>query len=259
MVSETNVQAAVLSATPKGVKGHSRMNKWRDTNIDEMNVFLAMILLQGIVQKPELEMFWSTRPLLDTPHVRQVMTGQRFLLLLRCLHFVCNTSIPQDISKAEKSFAKIKPVFDFLIERFSTVYVPNENIAVDESLMLFKGRLAMKQYIPMKRARFGLKLYELCESGSGYIWKAIVHTGPSMKLKDSTDGLKSSQIVVTLVYELLGNGYCVFVDNYYTSPMLFRQLHNQQTDAVGTVRLNRRQNSKRKSREIAQWHGLARN
>jgi len=97
------------------------MNKWRDTNIDGMYVFLAMILLQGIVQKPELEMFWSTRPLLDTLYVRQVMTGQRFLLLLRCLHFVCNTSLPQDISKAEKSFAKIKPVFDFLIEIFHSL------------------------------------------------------------------------------------------------------------------------------------------
>lgn len=131
-----------------------------------------MILLQGIVQKPELEMFWSTRPLLDTPYIRQVMMGQRFLLLLCCLHFVTNASLPQDVSKAEKSFAKIKPVFDFLINKFSTVYIPSENIAVDESLMLFKGRLAMKQYIPLKRARFGLKLCELCESGSGYVWNA---------------------------------------------------------------------------------------
>jgi len=51
-----------------------------------------------------------------------------------------------------------------------------------------------------------------------------------MKLKDSTDGLKSSKIVVTLLDELLGNGYCVFVDNYYTSPVLFRQLKSQSAD-----------------------------
>ena len=48
-----------------------------------------------------------------------------------------------------------------------------------------------------------------------------MHTGPSMALKNSADGLKSSQIVMTLVDELLGKGYCVYVDNYYTSPMLF--------------------------------------
>ena len=62
-----------------------------------------------------------------------------------------------------------------------------------------------------------------------------------MELKESDDGLKSTRIVFTLVDELDNDkGYCVFVDNYYTSPMLFRQLHNQQTDAVGTVRLSRK-------------------
>lgn len=258
IVRETNLQAAVLSAKPKGVKGHSRMNKWKDTNVEEMNIFLALTLLLGIVQKPELEMFWSTRPLLDTPYIRQVMTGQRYLLLLRCLHFVTNTSLPKDVSNAEKSFAKIKPVFDFLINKFSTVYVPNENVAVDESLMLFKGRLSMKQYIPLKRARFGLKLYELCESGSGYVWNALLHTGPSMALKDAADGLKSSRIVTTLVHDLLGKGYCVFVDNWYTSPALFRELHNQLTDAVGTARLNRKHMPVQLKTKIAKGSTVAR-
>jgi len=233
------------------------MNKWRDTNIEEMNIFLALILLQGIIQKPELEMFWSTRPLLDTPYLHQVMTGQRFSLLLRCLHFVNNTSIPQDLPKAEKSFAKIKPVFDYIIDKFSKVYVPNENIAVDELLMRFKGHLAMKQYIPLKCARFGLKLYELCESGSGYVWKALVHTGPAMALKDSADSLKSSRIVITLVHDLLGKGYCVFVDNWYTPPLLFRELHSQLTDAVGTVRLNRKHMPVQLKTKIAQGSTVA--
>jgi len=43
------------------------------------------------------------------------------------------------------------------------------DISVDESLMLWKGQLGFRQYIPIKRARFGIKSYELCESGSGYI------------------------------------------------------------------------------------------
>jgi hypothetical protein len=242
IVRETNAQAAILASKPSGPKGFSCMSKWTDTDKDELKVYLALILLQGIVQKPGLEMFWSTRPLLDTPYIRQIMTGQRFFLLHQSLHFVNNSSMSSGLSKAEKSMYKIKAVFDFLIDRFSTVYVPNQNIAVDESLMLFKGRLAMKQYIPMKRAQFGLKLHELCESQStvGYTWNALIHTGPSMILKESADGLKSSSIVLTLIHNLLGQGYCVFVDNFYSSPVMYRQLHEQKTDAVGTVRMNRK-------------------
>jgi len=57
IVAETNIQAAILSMRPKGVKGHSQMNKWKDTNIDEMNIFFALMLLQGTVQKQNLKCF----------------------------------------------------------------------------------------------------------------------------------------------------------------------------------------------------------
>jgi hypothetical protein len=39
--------------------------------------------------------------------------------------------------------------------------------------------------------------------------------------------------------ELLGKGYNIYVDNWYTSKDLFLQLHNKQTNDVGTVRANR--------------------
>ena len=42
------------------------------------------------------------------------------------------------------------------------VYARGKNISMDESLVLFKGRLNFKQYITSKIARFGIKLYQLC-------------------------------------------------------------------------------------------------
>ena len=60
-------------------------------------------------------------------------------------------------------------------------------------------------------------------------------------MKVSADGLKSSHIVLTLVNDLLGQGYSVFLDNFYTSLMLFIKLHQNRTDAVGTAHLKRKQ------------------
>jgi hypothetical protein len=37
--------------------------------------------------------------------------------------------------------------------------------------------LGWKQYIPNKRARFGIKLIQLCESESAYIYNSIIYTG----------------------------------------------------------------------------------
>ena len=44
--------------------------------------------------------------------------------------------------------------------------IQHKNLCIDESLMLWKGRLAFKQYIPSKRHRFGIKSFELvdCEN-----------------------------------------------------------------------------------------------
>ena len=49
-----------------------------------------------------------------------------------------------------------------------------ENIAVDESLTLWKGRLGIKTYLPLKFAKFGIKSYEVCESSTGYLWQFIM-------------------------------------------------------------------------------------
>lgn len=59
-------------------------------------------------------------------------------------------------------------------------------------------------------------------------------------MEQSEDNLKTSRIVLTLLHDLHGKGYTVYMNNYYTSPMLFRELIANDTDAVGTVQLNRR-------------------
>ncbi|GBO32779.1 PiggyBac transposable element-derived protein 4 [Araneus ventricosus] len=64
-----------------------------------------------------------------------------------------------------------------LVQKFKSAYTPNQFVAIDESLVAFKGLLGWKQYIPTKRARFGLKFFQLCESESGYIWNSIIYTG----------------------------------------------------------------------------------
>ena len=166
VVDETNRRAAQLRAKP-GLKGGSRLHQWVDTTMSELMSFIALLLYMGVIWKPELKLYWT---MLETLYIRRLTTEKRFSLLTKCLHFVNNDLLPTTASKAEKSFYKIPPFFNALIALFSAVYSPAADVALDESLMLLcKGRLAMKQYIPLKTARFGLKSYELCDSGSGYI------------------------------------------------------------------------------------------
>lgn len=48
------------------------------------------------------------------------------------------------------------------------MYIPNKKNCVDGCLIHFTSILGSKQYIHSKRARYGVKLYKLCERATGY-------------------------------------------------------------------------------------------
>ena len=61
--------------------------------------------------------------------------------------------------------------------------------------------------------------------------------------KDSDSSVEKGlahNVMMTLVSGLEGKGYCVYTDNFYTSPSLFTDLHHNGFDACGTVRLDRK-------------------
>ncbi|KAJ8370085.1 hypothetical protein SKAU_G00101130 [Synaphobranchus kaupii] len=135
---------------------------------------------------------------------------------------------------------KIRNVFNALTSAFKRSFIPYKDLCVDESLMLWKGRLGFRQYIPSKRHRFGIKFFVLCDMVTGYVQDMVIYTGATTSIK-SVEGLGvSGSVVMTLLAPHLGKGHILYVDNWYSSPMLFQHLLYQGTGACGTVRLNRR-------------------
>jgi hypothetical protein len=53
-------------------------------------------------------------------------------------------------------------------ETFSKFYNSSKNLAVDEIIISFKGRVIFKQHIPKKCKHFGNKIFKLCDS-TGYM------------------------------------------------------------------------------------------
>uniref|UniRef100_UPI0016598E1C hypothetical protein n=1 Tax=Salmonella sp. S091_02751 TaxID=2665584 RepID=UPI0016598E1C len=50
---------------------------------------------------------------------------------------------------------------DRFSDRFSQAYTPEKCISIDESLVDLKGRVQFREYLPGKRARYGVKMYKL--------------------------------------------------------------------------------------------------
>lgn len=207
---------------------------------NDIRVFLAIIILQSIVKKPDLQHYWSKNPLLLTPFFSQTISYRRFLDIKKYLHFSNNEAYDESVHPSPK-LNKIWPVLDNLSKKFSSLLTPERDITIDESLLMFKGRLGWIQYIPLKRAKFGIKIFMLCESKSGYVWNLIIYTGRGTTLATEYSHLPlSSQVVINLAQPLFDKGYCLTMDNFYNSPQLADFLISKKTDVYGTLRLNRK-------------------
>ncbi|XP_021197731.3 piggyBac transposable element-derived protein 4 isoform X2 [Helicoverpa armigera] len=238
IVDETNKYAANLVSSP--IKQFSRMRKWTPITPQELWTFIGVIMLQSIIPLPvEKEYWFPCLPYLKLGKFADIMAYHRFSLIKRCLHFVdnilCGRGIPTKLMK-------IQPVIDHLNTKFSSLYLPEQEIAIDESLMLWKGRLSFAQLIATKAAQIGIKSYELCESKTGYLWQMIVYTGKKERHNDENEAEPegaTSRTVLKLVRPLLNRGHTLVMDNFYNSPLLARTLKAQKTDVMGTLRLNR--------------------
>ncbi|XP_068220470.1 piggyBac transposable element-derived protein 4-like [Palaemon carinicauda] len=126
---------------------------------------------------------------------------------------------------------------------------PGKNIAIDEALVLWKGRLGFRQFIKTKRARFGIKVFVMCNSEkewSGYCYNFQIYYG-----KETSDSYVlpnvpganelsiSEKIVVHLANSVLGQGRHIFVDSWYSSIRLAHFLLTQETLMTGTIRPDR--------------------
>ncbi|KAJ1159649.1 hypothetical protein NDU88_000154 [Pleurodeles waltl] len=214
--------------------------------INFFELFMDDVFLEEIVEQTNL---YAEQHLRDNaarlrPHSRAAQWIPTNLEeIKKMLHFVDNVlALPRDHPDSDRLF-KIRPVLDHFVDRFSEDYVPGKEISVDESLVLFKGRLVFRQYIPSKRARYGIKLYMLSESRTGYVYSFRVYTGRDSNIDPPgcppTFGV-TEKIVWDLGRRLFNKGHHLYVDNFYTGVQLFKELFRVDTVACGTIRSNRK-------------------
>jgi len=229
LVEQTNLYAAQYKASNPNLPPNSRASSWVETTRNEMKKFLALSFLMGVVRKPEVSDYWSTNPLLKGSIFNSVMPRNRFQSILQFLHFADNSQYNANDPNRDRLY-KVRPVVQYLVSKFNSIYIPEEHISIDEELLLWKGKLLFKQYIPLKRARFGIKMFSLCET-TGYLWNSYVYLGKEPDAVATDMEMvrrlgKSGPVIPRLVEGLLGKGYKLYVDNWYTSQELFSFLYS---------------------------------
>ncbi|KAK5648157.1 hypothetical protein RI129_003049 [Pyrocoelia pectoralis] len=237
IVEETNAYAEDV-LLEQGFLEYSRISRWKPVTIEELKIFFSLILHTGTIHLPRLKDYWKTDRLFNIPSFRDSMGRDRFFLILRCLHFSKNPT--KNEPKPEDRLFKIRPLIHYFNNKINDTYYPTQNLSIDESMMLYRGRLSFRQYIPNKRHKYGIKFYMLTEP-DGLILKFLIYTG---NLADAGGKGHAANVVLHLLEGKLDQGHCVFMDNYYNSFTLSRQLLERKTHTTGTLRIDRKYSPK---------------
>lgn len=218
IVTETNSYAEELFLS-KQTREKSRITDWKPITVTNLQVFLGLWLHMGNIKINRLQDYWKTEELYNLPTFRKYMSRNRFLTILRCLHLSKNPE-RGDLGFGDR-LSKIRWLQDFFNKRMDEIYYPNKNLSLDESMVLWRGRLVFRQYIKNKKHKFGVKLYILSEP-NGLVLKIRIYTGGEKDMQGEFG--HSANVVMNLVKNYFENGHSLFMDNYYNSVALCKEL-----------------------------------
>ena len=142
-------------------------------------------------------------------------------------------------NKVEKSGDCSKTYYvDKLIEclkyTFQKNYSDSSHQAIDETMVKFKGRSTLKQYLPLKPIKRGIKLWTRADSFTGFIYDFNVYAG---KESGAVEGTLGERVVTKLLSTIRVYEVAFCFDRYFTSVKLMDTI---KIPAVGTFIKNRK-------------------
>ena len=78
------------------------------------------------------------------------MSSRHFELLLKFPYLNDSRKQPAQGQPGYDKLYKVRPLLDAVLRNFKSCYSPSKNLSIDESVVGFKGRLALLQYMPKK-------------------------------------------------------------------------------------------------------------
>ncbi|PNF31176.1 hypothetical protein B7P43_G15164, partial [Cryptotermes secundus] len=247
IVIQTNNYARTFLQTQKNISPHSRVLKWKNITVTELKGFIARLLNMGIKRQPTISSYWSTSPSQNVPWFRNMFPRDHFQLILKFFHLVDNKNLAGPRQPGYDPCTKFQPLIDHANTLFHHHYVPHQ-LNVDESLVGNKNHTQLMQCLPNKyHHRRGIKLWMLCDSLSKYCVAFFVYRGGGNNKKY---GLAYTVLMKLLnMGNYLHKGYHIFMDNFFSSIPLAKELYELQTFITGTIRRNRKWLPARKEKD----------
>lgn len=155
----------------------------KPTNPDEMMVVIGCLLIMSYNRVPHLKMYWSTNKSVRNDTIANAISRNRFLLLHSKMYF----NHPKKPKNTNKSYYTAE-IIECLKYTFNRYRSESTYQSIDEFMVKFKGRSSMKQFLPQKPVKRGMKGFSRADARTGYTYDLFVYEGKGTDTEESTLG-----------------------------------------------------------------------
>ncbi|KAJ8948947.1 hypothetical protein NQ318_022969 [Aromia moschata] len=144
IVNQTNHYATQILIETKNISNKARVQTWEPTDRKEIMHFMGLLGYKGIVRMSSLRDYWSTKWIFANEVAKNIMSRNRFEILLKMFHCSDNSLCP----KGDRIY-KVQPLLDRLIQNYKKIYTPGKMFCIDESEDLYSNNIIHKRHTNM--------------------------------------------------------------------------------------------------------------
>ncbi|XP_025159105.1 piggyBac transposable element-derived protein 4 [Harpegnathos saltator] len=138
-------------------------------------IMMAKVIVNmGTITAANLKEYWAKDSTSHIPFFLNTFSRERFTQTFWMLH---TEIVSASSSNTRTRLQLITGYLDYINSRLLNHFTPDKEICVDESVVKFKGRVSFITYNPKKPIKWGIRIYTLADSGTGYVCGILPYYG----------------------------------------------------------------------------------
>ncbi|XP_036347237.1 piggyBac transposable element-derived protein 4-like [Rhagoletis pomonella] len=161
----------IVEETLRAALADNIVNQFKVT-VEDMHNYIGILMYMSLYRYPNLKSYWGKNSFAP---VKNCMTRSKFESIKKYF------SLRDESKRIKKGECGYDPLYrsrtlgDLLNQRFDSV--PKQaRLCVDEQMCSTKMKHHLRQYMPNKPHKWGLKLFVLCDS-FGYAYRFEIYSG----------------------------------------------------------------------------------
>ena len=231
--SENIVEEIMLCTN---LQGRRVATKWNAVQNDKLLAFTGVLLLAG----PEKNWEVDVQLFLDhnlNPTYKASFGVNWFENRRRNLRFDYKRTRVERLK--QDNLAAFSYIWGLFIENCRTQFSLGAYTTIDEQLVPFRGRCPFLQYMPSKPAKYGIKIFWLCDASLTYASNARIYGGrqPGSEPEKNLD----QNVIIQLTSPLRGSGRNKTKNKYFTGVPLAKTMLQRKLTIVETIKKRKRE------------------